>query len=1502
MQEAQSKVTKKSKSWWKVTIGVLMLLFLLLVGLLQLPAVQTILARKVSLYLSNEIDAQIEIEKATVNFFLDIVFTNLTLFDREGNQMIHADRTRIDIQKVQLFRRHLFIQNITLTGAGIDLKRYYGQEELNIAFLAELFADRDPDERQHPWKISCRGVRLSDSYFSFTDQNVVHENGTSFLSNLHLTNIQLLANNISLRNDSLALDIRRFGFVHSNGFVLDNLSASFMLSQQGSQIKNLNLTTPLSQIRLNAALEYDSLTSFRNFASEVELNIELGAAMLNLTELDAFVPALRGMSDVINIKGDLNGTVSNLRTDNIEVFFGRNTFASGRFHLIGLPEIENTFFNLNIRRFETSVADINSLQLPYSIAKQNIRLPHTLTNLGAISFNGWVTGFINDMVAFGSLNTSIGRISSDMRILRDPATGMPGYRGTIVTSGFDVGRFIGAEDQLGLFTLNAVVEGRGITRQTVDLNIDGNIGSAEVLGYNYENITIQGDITNQKFNGKFVVSDPNVFLDFNGIINFEQEQPLFDFYATIENANLTRLNIFQRDSLFESVVSGKINIGIKSWQPYNIDGQVEVLGFTYEMRPEESGDTLSFTTGPITLSGFVNPDSEQVFRLYSDFVDASLQGKFRINDFVPAISGFVESYIPAWFADNPPGAINGRGLQGAKFNARVKDTRMLTQLFLPQVSISENSSIHGSFGADKGDLQFQYLAEKLTVAGNTFSNLVVSGSRQNNKYLLTVTSEYLQALGRFSLEDFTSRGIVANDSLTYHFDWQTQDSPRQDFGKLSGQIVFIDGNKSEMRLFPSVLVINDSEWFINPGSRILFDSARTEIRNFLVTYGDAYALADGVLSRSVDEYLLVEFNQFDTQDFTDLLNLRDLDFGGSLSGFLTLGALAVSPRIEADLIVNEFSFNFTNLGNLHVRSIWDNTIDAFSLDLEVMSNAGGWQNSPLRARGYFYPQRQENNFDLAIQANRLPMQLWARYLDSFASNFRGLSSGNLHLYGSLQNPELSGRLFLEDAGMRINFLNTDYTMGDSLVIEKNQFVLNNMQIADSLGNTGNVHGRIMHNNFKDFALDLYVAPDRMAVLNTRQGYNNIMFYGKAFASGLLHIYGPANNLSMNIRARTNRGTQIFLPLDRAKDVGETHFITFVNHTTEPVIATPVLRTGGNLRIAIELEVTPDAEVNLVIDSRTGDQIRGRGAGVLTMEAPPDGNFTMMGDFTIGEGEYLFNLQNIINKRFRIEEGGTIRWSGDPLAAVVDLRAVYRTRTPLYDLFMNLDTSVVYRRRVPVETNLLLRGSLSNPAISFDITLPGADEATRELLSRVITTDQEMNRQVFSLLVLNRFLPTSIDQYNTALGFGVGSTSSEMLSNQLSNWLSQISNDFDIGINYRPGNLISSQELEVALSTQLFNDRVSIDGNLGMAGQNPALANRRTSSIVGDINVEVKITPEGRFRVKAFNRSNAFEFLENQAPYTQGVGVFYRREFDSFMELLRRYRQPTVEIIETNSAP
>ncbi|MFO7979158.1 MAG: translocation/assembly module TamB domain-containing protein, partial [Bacteroidales bacterium] len=420
-----------------------------------------------------------------------------------------------------------------------------------------------------------------------------------------------------------------------------------------------------------------------------------------------------------------------------------------------------------------------------------------------------------------------------------------------------------------------------------------------------------------------------------------------------------------------------------------------------------------------------------------------------------------------------------------------------------------------------------------------------------------------------------------------------------------------------------------------------------------------------------------------------------------------------------------------------------------------------------------------------------------------------------------------------------------------------------------------------------FSLNIMLQPENMAILNTTAAHNDL-YYGKAFMTGLAHIHGPVNQIVMDISARTNRGTQIFLPLGYTGDVVENNFITFITKDTTVVAKALAPSELSGVTLNFDLEVTPDAEVQLIFDSQIGDIIRGRGTGNLKFEITSLGSFNMYGDYVIEQGDYLFTLQNLINKRFNIQQGGSIRWAGDPYDADIDLTAAYRLRTPLYDLMMEVDSSDTYRRRVPVETILVLKDKLFNPTITFDINLPGGDETIRETIERLITTEQEMNRQVFSLLVLNRFMPTSTDQYNTALGYGVGSTSSELLSNQLSNWLSQISSDFDIGVNYRPGDEISSQELEVALSTQLFDDRVTIDGNIGVAGNHPA--SQRTSTLIGDVVVEIKITPEGKFRVKAFNRSNTFDLMNTNSPYTQGVGVFYRKEFDSLGDLLRNNKR------------
>jgi hypothetical protein len=305
-------------------------------------------------------------------------------------------------------------------------------------------------------------------------------------------------------------------------------------------------------------------------------------------------------------------------------------------------------------------------------------------------------------------------------------------------------------------------------------------------------------------------------------------------------------------------------------------------------------------------------------------------------------------------------------------------------------------------------------------------------------------------------------------------------------------------------------------------------------------------------------------------------------------------------------------------------------------------------------------------------------------------------------------------------------------------------------------------------------------------------------------------------------------------------------------------------------------------------------MKGNGSGNIQILITPQSEFSMFGEYVIESGEYLFTLQNIINKRLRVQQGGNITWNGDPTEAVIDMHAIYNAMAtpgvlvPQPPEYLN--------NRMPVECHLIMTGNLLRPVISFDIQMPDAETETRNILRNAISTEEELTKQFLSLLVMNNF--SSISSYGGSgmtaatgkdmAGIAGLTTASELLSNQLSNWLSQISNDVDIGLNYRPGDEISSEQIEVALSTQIFDDRVSIRTNFDVTPQTPTSpVSPETSAIAGDFDVDVKITQNGKLRFKAYNRYN-HDQLYKTSPYTQGVGFVYREDFNNLGELGRRY--------------
>jgi hypothetical protein len=461
-------------------------------------------------------------------------------------------------------------------------------------------------------------------------------------------------------------------------------------------------------------------------------------------------------------------------------------------------------------------------------------------------------------------------------------------------------------------------------------------------------------------------------------------------------------------------------------------------------------------------------------------------------------------------------------------------------------------------------------------------------------------------------------------------------------------------------------------------------------------------------------------------------------------------------------------------------------------------------------------------------------------------------------------------------------------LNDSVQFKGDKIIFPDITISDDYGNTGVFSGSIKHQTFSKMIYDMSIRSNKIMAFNTTPATNE-KFYGKLFGSGIVRITGHGVTVLIDGTARTEKGTDMNISLEYEGDAQEYDFLTFVSRGYQPKSNLPfVPYTNSDLQMKFNIEITPEAKAQLIYNSKIGDVIRSQGSGNMQVSIDNDYNILLFGEYTVEEGDYLFTLQNVINKRFDIQQGGTIEWNGDPYDATLSLNAIYRLKASLSELFANTGEGADYSQRIPVSCKIALSKSLNNPDIKLDIDLPTAEESIKDEVRQYISSEEDMNKQILSLLVLGKFYtPEYLRGNYTASGNNlVGSTASELLSNQFSNWLSQISNDFDVGFNYRPGNQITNDEVELALSTQLFNDRVSINGNIG--NNSSQRTNANNNGLVGDAEVNVKLTNNGKLQLKAYNHANN-NLIYETSPYTQGVGVTYREDFNNFNELWNKVK-------------
>jgi hypothetical protein len=1438
---------------------------------LHFTGVQTWLTKKVAAYLSDKLNAKVEIARVEIDFLKTVVLEGFYVEDLHNDTLLFSERLGVDISLLSIKHKNILLNKVTLEGTQFNLKIYENESDLNLQFIIDHFSKSGSSEKS-PWLFGIEQLELINSRFSYNNYNLVHNSEGIDYNHLEAGNLNILFQDIIIAGDTILTKIKNFSLKEKSGFEVLQLSGNAAISSKELQLKKLHIQTPNSDINAKFSFEYEEWKDYREFITNVRMKYQFKHSVVNFADIAYFAPDLIGIDKVVTLKGNLRGTVDNLKGKDISLAFGDHTRYRGDVNIKGLPNIDETYIHLAINQLTTTKKDLEKIPLPPFKEGKTIQTPDNISLLGLIRFTGDFSGFFNDFVAYGDFITNLGRFSSDIALKTEPATGKTIYEGMLTTHFFDVGKFLDV-NEIGSVSLSANVKGKGFTKDDLQASLKGKVKHFDFNRYHYKNIDVQGNIANRLFSGSLDVKDENLKMLFDGTIDFTKALPAFEFNADIENIRPAILNIIDRDT--SSSLASKIKFDLSGNNLDNMMGEIQIDNLYYSEKDK------NYYINKINFSS-EQKDQKKILNLQSDLADASISGNYNIEYLLSSVFDLVEKNII------PENEFKARTpvekVQDFTFNFHLKNLKPVTELFLPQLEIHQNTTFYGNFNSSKEILSLKGSSPLIDFYGIELKNIDINTSIENKILKTEINSSGLFITDSIALNKFAVNTRAQGNEMGFMISWNNDNKTSRNQAEINGSVDFKSLNKFDVRIEPSNIYMADSLWNTTADNIIHFDTSAITIDNLGLFTESQTILVKGNISQHIDDRLQVIFKNFDLGNINFVSEKFGINTEGIINGDAFVSDIYGNLLFNTSMDIENLIINKEVIGNGIIKSEWNTRKESIGLNGKFFRG-----NIPtLDVTGNYFPKKETNSLDIIIKLEKLQLQMIDNYLEGIVSDLRGWATGEIRMRGEPNKPLFYGKVNLQRVGFLIDYLNTSYSFTNDVFIEPDRIYFNQLTLYDIRGNKSNAFGIVTHKNFSDFNFDIQLEPKNFMALNT-QAHHNPLYYGTAFMSGRVAIKGELNKLNIDITAKSEKGTAFNIPLSGTEEITENKFITFINRDSTSVKVKNEYKVDlSGIQMKFELDVTPDAEMQLIFDPKIGDVMKGRGNGHLTMEINTLGNFSIFGEYIIEEGDYLFTLLNVINKRFKVEKGGIIRWTGNPYNAQLDMNAMYKLRTSLYDLGSDIDTNST-RRRVPVSVVLNLKNDLLKPDILFDIQFPGlTDEIKKSQLRSILSSKEEMNQQVFALLTLNRFV-TPINSMNTRTAQHAGATatnSTEMLSNQLSNWLSQISNDFDIGVKYRPGDEITPQELEVALSTQLFNDRVVIDGNVGVANNQQAAQNG--NALLGDFNIEYKISQDGRLRVKAFNRTNNYNQLFVNTPFTQGVGVFYRVEFNTFDDLKNKY--------------
>ena len=1459
----------------------------MLLLLVQLPPVQRWIGGRVASALSQTLQTKVEIGSVDIGLFNRVVVNNLRIEDQAHQPFINAERVAGKIDLGELLDGKIRLSSVQLLRPDIRLYKEDDDATPNYQFFLDALKPKDKDSKRTT-DIRIGSAVITDGTLRYDVRSHLGRHGGFDVNHIMVDSLNVHTTIGDITDKIVSIDVHKLAFREQCGLNVKQLATSLTLKEGKLKMSPISLRLPHSDVTIT-----DFTADTRNPSHTFAMNnlngtVDPSDVRCVIRQPLPFTSPLMITTSVEGEKGRVTVPQFSLNTsDNALAIRG-----SGSINTLQ-PDKETT---INIDRLYADASHVT--QIAHTLRQVNVAVPANISQLGSLRATGKFTIHGDSWTGKGNVECGLGQAEGTLQ--NNGKT----IAGDIRANNLKIGTLLNDGSDLMLtgnlsFTTPATL--LASPRQAPQLNLKGNLAHLHYQQFDLNNITIDGTLSDNKYDGLLAVNDPRGEVQLKGSIGLSASAPQAHLTAQVRHLNSNL--ILPREHGKGAFIDFDAQTALTGTQLNDLTGNIALQNLV--IRTADDTYSIDHVNVSSTLDG-----NQRHISLRSPVGDATLQGTFNTATLASSLKGVLRHRLPALYATT---AIHGTSSRDAcSMDVNLYDTQWLSQL--AGIDLQSDAPIHitGQLNAQENFIDMSCDMPSLIYNGKRYEQTALTLRTETDT--LHINGHTRRIAEESAPLDINISGMAYDSLLATTLSFNNNDETRHLEGSLASTVQLFSDDSGQrvthISLMPSTIIINDAKWTVQP-SDVVYSKGQLIVDHVAVRNGDQYVEASGIGSNDENSKIDVNFNGLDVGLLSGLLNVKGVEFDGQAHGTVQIHSPLHEPHANAQLVIDDFCFTQTPLGRFTGRADWNGVLNAISI------HGRSEEVNPLSATlidGTI--QLKPLMLDLDIAVNNTPTRFMENYLAGTIGRMDARATGGIHVFGPSKHIDIDG-LIVVNGDAHIAPSNVTYTMmNDTIEFMPGRINFRNNILADTRGKQLRLNGDVFHQQLKLWTYQLNISGEDFCLLN-RPTFDGNTACGNVFVKADIAIKGGKGQLDINAECTPQAGSLIQYNASEPESTHKREFIRWNDVTPtaqaglrsdEPIDNTLPLITSltadasqkapvspapqTDIRLNMTINATPDLTLRVVMNEDNGDYIDLKGDGTLRANWFNKGAFNIFGNYLVSEGAYRMTIQNMLTRTFNFREGSNIVFAGNPFDAQLNLKAIHTVNgVSLADLQIG---NSFKSNNIRVNCLMNLKGTPSAPQVDFDIDMPTAGTDAAQMVKSIINSEEELNQQVIYLLTIGRFFNAETyagtqnegaqSQTSLAMQSLLSGTVSQQLNNILSNVL-HTNNNWTIGANISTGTEgWNNAEYEGLLSGRLLNNRLLINGQFGYRDNVNA-----TTSFIGDFDIRYLLFPNGNLAVRVYNQTNDRYFTRNSLN-TQGIGLIIKKDFNTPRDLFKKKKK------------